>query len=125
MAIATSSPRSSFEKKMTHHPGLLAKMSAVVTGDEVANGKPAPDIFLEAAARIGCDPARCVVFEDSPHGVRGAHAAGCLAVALPDGRMPAVLGQFEELRPKWTLPDGIGSFDPGWIHRVPRTGRGS
>ena len=68
MAIATSSPRTSFDLKMKFHPEILDAMDAVVTGDEVSNGKPAPDIFLEAAKRIGCDPRRCVVFEDSPHG---------------------------------------------------------
>jgi len=55
-------------------------MDAVVCGDEVTRGKPAPDIFLAAARLLGCDPARCVVFEDSPLGIEGGHAAGCLAV---------------------------------------------
>ena len=72
MAIATSSPRASFDKKMQFHAPILTKMAAVVTGDEVANGKPSPDIFLEAARRLGCDPSKCIVFEDSPLGVRTA-----------------------------------------------------
>ena len=89
MAIATSSPRVSFDEKMKYHPEILELMDAVVTGDEVENGKPAPDIFLEAANRIGCAPDRCIVFEDSPFGIEGAQAAGCYTVALPDPRMPA------------------------------------
>lgn len=52
-AIATSSERAAFEKKMVHHPEILCRMSAVVCGDEVAKGKPAPDIFLEACRRLG------------------------------------------------------------------------
>ena len=56
---------SSFDKKMEYHTDILEKMNAVVTGDEVARGKPNPDIFIEAARRIGCDPKHCVVFEDS------------------------------------------------------------
>jgi pseudouridine-5'-monophosphatase len=111
MAIATSSPRSSFEVKMLHHPAILTKMSAVVTGDEVKHGKPAPDIFLEAARRLGCDPARCVVFEDSPAGITAAHAAGCLAVGLPDARMPSNAPRFAELAPRWLLKEGIGAFE--------------
>ena len=119
LAIATSSPRSSFEKKMVHHPEILACMAAVVTGDEVMCGKPAPDIFLEAARRLGCDPSRCIVFEDSPAGIAGAHSAGCMAVALPDARMVNNLPRFAELKPRWILYDGIGTFDAGVIGRLP------
>ena len=119
MAIATSSPRASFDEKMQYHAPLLTKMSAVVTGDEVRHGKPAPDIFLEACRRLGCDPQRCVVFEDSPAGISGAHAAGCLAVALPDARMPSNAPCFMKLRPQWSLPRGIGTFDVGSIVCVP------
>ena len=123
MAIATSSPRASFEKKMAYHTNILGKMAAVVTGDEVTRGKPEPDIFLEAARRLGCDPSRCVVFEDSPAGIAGAHAAGCLAVALPDARMPTNAPRFTELAPRWLLRQGIGSFNIDWQCRVPPTHR--
>jgi beta-phosphoglucomutase-like phosphatase (HAD superfamily) len=119
MAIATSSPRASFDKKMQFHAPLLTKMSAVVTGDEVLNGKPSPDIFLEACRRLGCIPSRCIVFEDSPLGISGAHAAGCLAVALPDARMPSNEARFTTLHPRWVLRDGIGTFDVGSLVRVP------
>ena len=125
MAIATSSPRASFDKKMQFHAPLLTKMSAVVTGDEVTHGKPAPDIFLEAARRLGCAPNRCIVFEDSPLGIAGAHAAGCLAVALPDPRFPSLTARFAELRPRWILEDGIGTFDYSAITRRPPSKRRS
>lgn len=125
MAMATSSPRASFDKKMQHHAALVTKMAAVVTGDEVRRGKPAPDIFLEAARRLGCDPRKCIVFEDAPFGITGAHAAGCLAVALPDPRMPMNEGRFTELSPRWLLKDGIGTFDVTSISRVPPSRRGT
>lgn len=55
------------------------------SADQVEHGKPAPDLFLFAAARLGVDPARCVVMEDSPHGVKGAVAAGMRAVGFTGG----------------------------------------
>jgi len=56
----------------------------LVSGDDVAAGKPAPDIFLRAAELAGCDPADCLVLEDSNNGIRAAHAAGMTAVMVPD-----------------------------------------
>ncbi|GJF27444.1 hydrolase [Kitasatospora sp. NE20-6] len=54
-----------------------------VAGDEVPRTKPYPDPYLEAAARLGADPSRCVVIEDAPTGVRAAEAAGCPVIAVP------------------------------------------
>ncbi|MFG2090074.1 MULTISPECIES: HAD family hydrolase [unclassified Spirillospora] len=54
-----------------------------VAGDEVSRTKPDPEPYLTAAARLGADPARCVVLEDSPNGVAAAEAAGCVTVAVP------------------------------------------
>ena len=68
--------------------GVAEFFDAVVTGDEVEHGKPAPDIFLLAARRIGLDPGECVVFEDAFSGIRGARAAGCGAVMIPDQTQP-------------------------------------
>jgi HAD superfamily hydrolase (TIGR01509 family) len=56
---------------------------AVVTGDTVADGKPHPEAYLTAAARLGVNPRRCVAIEDSPTGVASAEAAGCTVVAVP------------------------------------------
>jgi beta-phosphoglucomutase-like phosphatase (HAD superfamily) len=61
-------------------PGSFA---TVVTGDQVADGKPHPEAYLTAAARLGADPARCVAIEDSPTGIASAEAAGCTVVAVP------------------------------------------
>ena len=65
--------------------GVRALFDVVVSGAEVALGKPAPDIFLEAAKRLGVAPAACVVVEDSERGVRAARAAGMRCVAIPCG----------------------------------------
>ena len=61
----------------------LGPFSVTLAGDEVTNGKPAPDPYLLAAERLGVDVARCVVLEDSPAGVASGEAAGCAVVAVP------------------------------------------
>jgi beta-phosphoglucomutase-like phosphatase (HAD superfamily) len=60
-----------------------ATFATVVTGDEVGQGKPHPEPYLTAATRLGVDPARCVVVEDSPNGIRSGLAAGAAVVAVP------------------------------------------
>ncbi len=69
--------------------GIAGRFDAIVCGDQVQNGKPAPDIFLEAAARLGVAPEQCLVLEDSEPGVRAAHAAGMLAIMVPDLKPPS------------------------------------
>lgn len=69
--------------------GIAGQFGAIVCGDQVQNGKPAPDIFLEAAARLRVPPAGCLVLEDSEPGVRAAHAAGMLAIMVPDLKSPS------------------------------------
>ncbi len=59
-----------------------------VCGDEVSHSKPDPEVFLKAAALAGKDPARCLVLEDSPAGVRAGAAAGCFTVMVPDLTAP-------------------------------------
>ena len=61
----------------------LGPFSVTLAGDEVTNGKPAPDPYLLAAERLGVDVDRCVVLEDSPAGVASGEAAGCAVVAVP------------------------------------------
>jgi HAD superfamily hydrolase (TIGR01509 family) len=72
--------------------GLDGLFDVTVAGDEVRRGKPAPDMFLEAARRLGCAPERCVVIEDSSPGVAAAVEAGmvCVAVARSPGDEPAL-----------------------------------
>lgn len=63
--------------------GLAAQLRTVVSADEVPRGKPAPDVFLEAARRLGVAPAGCVVVEDAAPGAAAAHAAGMRCIAVP------------------------------------------
>lgn len=87
MAIATSSVRESFEKKMKFHEEFLKYFDAVVCGDEIPRGKPAPDIFLEAAKRLSLKAEECVVVEDSHHGCEAGKKALSYVVGIPDGRL--------------------------------------
>ena len=86
-AIASSSMRHLVDHNLGV-TGLTEYFDAVVTGRDVANGKPSPDIFLLAAERIGVPPSDCVVFEDAFTGILAAHAAGCRPVLIPDRRAP-------------------------------------
>ena len=61
---------------------------ATVSSEEVARGKPAPDVYLEAARRLRADPARCAAVEDSENGIRSAKAAGMRVLAIPNPRYP-------------------------------------
>jgi HAD superfamily hydrolase (TIGR01509 family) len=89
--------------------GLAGTFRATVSGEEVSRGKPAPDIYLEAARRLGVDPQRCAAVEDSTNGLRSAAAAGMRVVALPNREFPPdddalalaslVLGSLDELTP--------------------------
>src|SRR4051812_8690250 len=79
MAVATGGMRHICHKTLATL-GLLERFQAIVTADDVPNGKPAPDIFLEAARRLGVDPKLCMAFEDANLGVQAATAAGMLVV---------------------------------------------
>jgi HAD superfamily hydrolase (TIGR01509 family) len=68
--------------------GLAGRFRATVSSEEVARGKPAPDVYLEAAARLGVAPATCVAVEDSANGLRSAAAAGMRVVAVPNRAYP-------------------------------------
>src|SRR5436305_9285299 len=67
---------------------LRDSFKATVSSEEVAQGKPAPDVYLEAARRLPADPARCVAVEDSSNGLRSAAAAGMAVVAIPNREFP-------------------------------------
>lgn len=87
--IATSTPRVLAEN-ILGKLGVLSRLRALATGDEVIHGKPAPDLYLLAAARLGADPTRCLALEDTPIGCRAGAAAGLRVVAVPsEGNDPA------------------------------------
>ena len=81
MAVASSSPRDRLDHTLAVS-GLGDLFAVVVAGDEIEHGKPAPDIFLSAAARLDVEPTACVIVEDSPTGVRAALASGAGVIAV-------------------------------------------
>ena len=83
IALATSSARKSAERNLDVS-GLAQYFQAVVTGDMIKHGKPAPDIYLLACEKLGESPEDCFAIEDSPNGVLSAHAAGLKAIFVPD-----------------------------------------
>ncbi len=89
-AVGSSSARRLVEAVLARF-GVRARFGAVVTGDCVAQPKPAPDIFVEAARRLGVAAGECVVLEDSLSGVRAGRAAGMRVIAVPEGD-PAPFG---------------------------------
>jgi HAD superfamily hydrolase (TIGR01509 family) len=90
--------------------GLRGRFAAVVSSEEVARGKPAPDVYLEAARRLGFEPSCCAAVEDSANGLRAARAVHMLVVAIPNRDYPpdeqelaladVVIGSLSELRPE-------------------------
>jgi HAD superfamily hydrolase (TIGR01509 family) len=101
LAVATSSSRRTTERHLGR-AALLGHFSALATRDDVVRGKPHPDIHLEAARRLGVAPGRCIAFEDSNTGLTAAHAAGTMAIMVPDLVPPT-----DEVRAKClaVLPD--------------------
>jgi HAD superfamily hydrolase (TIGR01509 family) len=82
-AIVTSTSRRTAERHLTFG-GIRARFDTLVTCDDVARGKPSPDIYLLAAARLGVRPQACVAIEDSNPGIAAAHAAGAIPIMVPD-----------------------------------------
>jgi HAD superfamily hydrolase (TIGR01509 family) len=106
LALATSSD-ASFTEFSLGRTELHEPFDVVVTGDQVAHPKPAPDIYLEAARRLGVDPVHCVALEDSDSGILAASRAGMLSLLIPDLKQPSeegvaaafrVLGSLHEAR---------------------------
>jgi HAD superfamily hydrolase (TIGR01509 family) len=106
LGLASSSNRPLIDAVL-EASGLAPLFEATVSSEEVARGKPAPDVFLEAARRLGVAPERCAAIEDSGNGIRAAHAAGMRVIAIPNRRYPprddalaladVVLGSVDEL----------------------------
>ena len=86
-AVATST-RNPLASHKLRQAGLAGYFEVVCTASDVAHAKPAPDVYLLAAKRLGVEPARCLVLEDSPPGVRAALAAGMTPVQVPDLLVP-------------------------------------
>lgn len=89
IALATSARRASVEHHLAVTGWDASLFNAIVTGDMVENGKPAPDIYVRACAALGVAPEHAVAVEDSFNGIRAAHAAGMLPVMVPDLMPPS------------------------------------
>jgi HAD superfamily hydrolase (TIGR01509 family) len=107
LGLASSSNRELIDTVLAAG-GLDSLFAATVSSEEVARGKPAPDVYLEAARRLGVDPPACAAIEDSHNGIRSAKAAGMACIAIPNAQFPPgdaveeadlVLGSIEELAP--------------------------
>jgi HAD superfamily hydrolase (TIGR01509 family) len=107
LGLASSSNREIIELFLDLS-GLRQLFAATVSSEEVEHGKPAPDVYLETARRMGVDPERCAAVEDSENGIRSAKAARMYVVALPNDVYPpaedalaqadAVIGSLRELQ---------------------------
>ena len=87
MAVASSTAMSRVRKNLETHD-LTGYFDAIITGDMVEHSKPQPDIYQKACAALGVDCQDAVAVEDSPNGIRSAHAAGMFAVMVPDMLQP-------------------------------------
>jgi HAD superfamily hydrolase (TIGR01509 family) len=107
LGLASSSNRELIDAVLTAG-GIAGLFAATVSSEEVARGKPAPDVYLEAARRLGAAPGQCVAIEDSHSGIRSAKAAGMTCIAIPNAHFPpgeaaaeadVLLGGLDELTP--------------------------
>ena len=87
LGLASSSNREVIDLVL-EAAGLAGSFSATVSSEEVPRGKPAPDVYLEAARRLGVEPDRCAAVEDSENGIRSAKAAGMRTITIPNPRYP-------------------------------------
>jgi HAD superfamily hydrolase (TIGR01509 family) len=94
LAVASSANRELIDG-VVDAAELDTMFEALVSSEEVARGKPAPDVFLEAARRLDVAPERCAAIEDSANGIRAAHAAGMRVLAIPNRRYPPAADALE------------------------------
>jgi HAD superfamily hydrolase (TIGR01509 family) len=116
-AVASSSTRGWVEGWLERH-GLRPAVDAVCGREDVARVKPEPDLFLLAATRLGVPPAACIVFEDSPNGIRAAKRAGMACVAVPN----PVTARLRLPDPDLVLPSLAGVNLTELVERLGRAG---
>ena len=97
LAVASSAPKSLIEAVLDA-ADLRPAFRAAVSSEEVARGKPAPDVYLEAAKRLGLPPASCAAVEDSSNGLRSAAAAGMTVIAVPRPEYPPAEAAIKQAR---------------------------
>ncbi len=86
-SVATATPAERTKEYLTRL-GIISYFDEIVCADMVEKGKPEPDIYIEAAKRLGLPEASCIALEDSPNGVLSAYRAGCVTVMVPDLTQP-------------------------------------
>jgi HAD superfamily hydrolase (TIGR01509 family) len=96
LAIASAAPRENVET-VSREFGLQEAVRVRLSMDDVERAKPAPDLFLEAARRLGVAPAECVVFEDSLHGLEAGRRAGCRTIGILTLHDPEELRELADL----------------------------
>jgi HAD superfamily hydrolase (TIGR01509 family) len=114
LALASSSNREVFEAVL-ELAGLTDCFRATVSSEEVEHGKPAPDVYLEAARRLGVAPERCAAVEDSHAGIRSAKAAGMRVIAIPNASYPP---DEEALDLADVVLESLDQLTPGRIERA-------
>ena len=114
LALATSSNREVIDHVLAAL-GVADRFAATVSSEEVARGKPSPDVYEEAARRLGVEPERAVAIEDSHSGIRSAHAAGMGVVAIPNPHFPP--GDEALALAGATLPD-LAALTPAAVRSV-------
>ncbi len=97
LAVASSAPRSLIEAVLDTS-GLRPAFAAAVSSEEVARGKPAPDVYLEATVRLGVPASACAAVEDSSNGLRSAAAAGLTVIAVPRPEYPPAAEALDHAR---------------------------
>jgi beta-phosphoglucomutase len=113
LAVATASDRDWAKRWLTRF-NLYAYFQVVATSDDVAQNKPAPDVYLFAAAQLGVKPERCLVFEDSLVGLKAAKAAGMTVVAVPSS-----LTQTLDFSQADGIITGLDKITIEWIKALP------
>jgi beta-phosphoglucomutase family hydrolase len=110
-SVGSSTPRSNLDAIFAA-TGLGELFTAVVSADDVTNGKPAPDVFLLAAERLGLDPADCLVIEDAHVGIEAARRAGMKVLAV------ASTNPLEELLQATAAVPSLAGVTPEFLHRL-------
>jgi len=110
-SVGSSTPRSNLDSIFAA-TGLDRLFDAVVCGDDVANGKPAPDVFLLAAKRLGLDPADCLVIEDAHVGIDAAHRAGMKVLAV------ATTNSLDELGSADSAVPSLVGVTPDFLNQI-------
>ena len=117
LAIASSSNRPLIDLFL-ESTGTAELFRATVSSEEVSRGKPAPDVYLEAARRLGVEPGRCAAIEDSENGIRSAAVAGMRVIAIPNADFPP---SEEALAQAAIVLDSLDELTPAVVENVNAT----